>query len=137
MAALEFEGVEIDHCVVCHGSWLDAGELEQILDLAGITTREAARTLERVADGRRSRRRCPRCPRRLREIDPGNEWELLLDRCPQCRGLWLDRGEMQSLMLSASSAAAEKDDAAVEVARFFTELYRAEVRKAKTEGDRE
>jgi Zn-finger nucleic acid-binding protein len=131
MAAFELEGVEIDHCVECHGTWLDAGELEQILALAGITTHEVLRTLERVADGRRSTRHCPRCPRDLREIDLGGARELRLDRCPQCRGVWLDRGEMESLIRSGSSGAPTEDVAAVEVARFFAELYRAELDRAE------
>ena len=28
---VELHGVSIDNCATCHGSWLDAGELEQML----------------------------------------------------------------------------------------------------------
>ncbi len=28
--AIQFRGVEIDQCFNCHGSWLDAGELEKL-----------------------------------------------------------------------------------------------------------
>jgi Zn-finger nucleic acid-binding protein len=124
MAAFELEGVEIDHCIACHGTWLDEGELEQILTLAGITTADRLEELERSGDGRAGRRRCPRCPRKLREVAAGVEQELLLDRCPQCRGLWLDRGEMETLIRAEGAGA---DEAAGEVARFFGELYRAEL----------
>ena len=32
MITLELEDVEIDHCLDCGGIWLDAGELELLLD---------------------------------------------------------------------------------------------------------
>ena len=35
MVAFELEGVEIDRCVGCEGTWLDAGELEVIAETAG------------------------------------------------------------------------------------------------------
>jgi Zn-finger nucleic acid-binding protein len=127
MAAFELEGVEIDHCIACRGTWLDEGELEQILTLAGITDAERLEELERAGDGRAGRRRCPRCPRKLREVAASVEQALLLDRCPQCRGLWLDRGEMETLIRSEGPGADGADAVAEEVARFFGELYRAEL----------
>ncbi len=33
MVAFELEGVEIDRCLACEGTWLDAGELELIVEL--------------------------------------------------------------------------------------------------------
>ncbi|MCH2376546.1 MAG: zf-TFIIB domain-containing protein, partial [Planctomycetes bacterium] len=35
LVAFELEGIEIDHCVECKGTWLDAGELQMFLELAG------------------------------------------------------------------------------------------------------
>ena len=35
MVALQLEGVEIDHCLACRGTWLDAGELEQLAEFSG------------------------------------------------------------------------------------------------------
>ena len=31
----ERNGVEIDYCVTCRGIWLDAGELDKIIDRSG------------------------------------------------------------------------------------------------------
>ena len=53
----------------------------------------------------------------MRLDEPGNrQGELLLDRCPQCRGLWLDRGEMETLIRSEGPGANAADAAAGEVA---------------------
>jgi len=128
LIALELEGVEIDHCVSCQGTWLDAGELEQIAEQAGAPSDELGRAADVSGEGRRSRRRCPRCPTRMREISVGEDPPVLIDRCPYGHGLWFDRGEM----FAAIRAYAGDDGASV--ARFFAELYRTEIEES-TEGE--
>lgn len=39
--------------------------------------------------------RCPACGSRLVEVDRS---EVHIDACPQCRGVWLDRGELDRLL---------------------------------------
>jgi len=34
------DGIEVDHCPRCRGLWLDRGELEKLLDLAGARSPE-------------------------------------------------------------------------------------------------
>ena len=121
MVAFELEGVEIDHCVACRGTWLDAGELEMITELAGAASGELGRVLAGARHARRTRLRCPRCPRRLREITLGDGASIVLDRCPRGHGLWLDQGEMAAVIRSFASG----EEGAV--ARFFAELYRSEL----------
>lgn len=121
LVAFQLEGVEIDHCVDCGGTWLDPGELELITVLAGVSPGDMADVTWLPHDGRRTRRRCPRCPSRLREVRFGEETQILLDRCPQGHGLWFDRGEMAAVI---RSFAAEQEGA---VAEFFGELYHSEI----------
>lgn len=120
MVAYELEGVEIDHCLSCLGTWLDAGELESITESAGVPSGTLARSLARHRGGRRTARRCPRCPRRLREFTLGEARPVLIDRCPWGHGLWFDQGEMREVI--RSFAGGEEG----EVARFFADLYRSE-----------
>ena len=48
---------------------------------------------------------CPRCERTtLEELDRDG---LTIDRCPQCRGVWLDRGELEKLIARAGQEVAE------------------------------
>ena len=39
--------------------------------------------------------RCPACDTRLVEIERS---EVLIDACPECRGVWLDRGELDRIL---------------------------------------
>ena len=38
---------------------------------------------------------CPSCSARLVEIDRS---EITIDACPACRGVWLDRGELDRIL---------------------------------------
>ena len=44
---------------------------------------------------RQERLPCPNCGTPLVEIDRS---EILIDACPKCRGVWLDRGELDRLL---------------------------------------
>lgn len=39
--------------------------------------------------------RCPSCATRLVELERS---EVLIDACPECRGVWLDRGELDRIL---------------------------------------
>lgn len=130
LVAFELEGIELDHCVSCGGTWLDPGELEQIALLAEGTERGA---FAKRVEGRRgvsgkSTRRCPRCGKGLEGlmVEHGDR-ELKLDRCPRGDGLWLDRGELQTLLGGPGSPAEGP------VSRFLCELFQFELNR-RTKG---
>jgi Zn-finger nucleic acid-binding protein len=98
MITLELADVEIDHCVGCGGIWLDAGELELLMD-----DRQKAKDL--LASFRESPpqaeapRKCPICDKRMGKIVVGKtEPVLLIDKCRRGDGLWFDRGELQDIL---------------------------------------
>jgi Zn-finger nucleic acid-binding protein len=39
--------------------------------------------------------RCPNCESRLVELERS---DVLVDACPECRGVWLDRGELDRIL---------------------------------------
>lgn len=121
MIALELEGIEIDHCLDCGGTWLDAGEIEAISERAGGDPGRLARAIDTATAGPRGARRCPRCRRKMRTIHPAEPAGLELDRCPLHHGLWFDRGEMKTLITAFSDG---EGDA---VSRFFADLYATEL----------
>jgi Zn-finger nucleic acid-binding protein len=45
---------------------------------------------------------CPRCETTLAEIDRDG---ITIDRCERCRGIWLDRGELEKLLARAPESA--------------------------------
>jgi Zn-finger nucleic acid-binding protein len=128
MVSYWFEGVEIDRCLECGGTWLDAGELELLVELAGYDPRELVAKLCAATRLRRGERRCPRCPRRLEVIEVGDDEKIEIDRCPIEHGLWLDRNEMEAVIATSIEA-----DAGA-VARYFAELYRSDL-QSSTKGE--
>lgn len=117
MVAFELDGVEIDRCVACHGTWLDNGELQLIAGQAGVEQGGLTRALVQAKGVRGGRRRCPRCQRRLDAVDVGEASPLAIDRCPGGCGLWFDDGEMQQFI----SRFNEGEPGAV--ARFFADWF--------------
>ena len=45
---------------------------------------------------------CPNCQSNMQTLNRSN---VEFDMCPTCRGVWLDRGELEKLMGSASASA--------------------------------
>ena len=130
LVVLELRGVEIDHCLECSGTWLDAGELEAIAERAGADAGSVTKALHAArASEKRSERRCPRCAKRLETATVGSESPVEIDRCPKGHGLWLDRGEMLSLVEASSH---EGEEGAI--AAFFADFLRYEV-QTKAQGE--
>ena len=52
---------------------------------------------------------CPRCEQdTLVELDRHG---ITIDRCEKCRGIWLDRGELEKLVAREGGKADDRDDA--------------------------
>ncbi|AQT69329.1 Aldose 1-epimerase precursor [Anaerohalosphaera lusitana] len=101
MITLELDEVEIDYCGECSGIWLDAGELEMLLDDGG----KAKKLLDSFSQAKKVKekhRRCPICLKKMLKIFVGDEAEgkgrLLIDKCPAGHGLWFDRGELRDII---------------------------------------
>ena len=97
MITLELEDVEIDHCLDCGGIWLDAGELELLLDEAD----KAKSLLDSFSVDSKSaeaKRKCPICDKKMHKIIVGDSRPpLLIDKCRKGDGLWFDKGELHGI----------------------------------------
>jgi Zn-finger nucleic acid-binding protein len=120
MVVFELDGVEIDRCLRCGGTWLDAGEIEQLARLQGGAPDQLRAAIERAGAGTTGRRRCVRCRARMRVVTVE---KIEIDRCPRGHGLWFDRNEMETLIASFQGG----DGGAV--ARFLGELRPGNDRK--------
>jgi Zn-finger nucleic acid-binding protein len=89
--------IEVDNCPACGGLWLDHGEIERL-------SRKMASELDRlrrVLGGRSGppgvpsdvQGSCPACQGEVKEVALGN---IRIDFCTRCRGLFLDRGEIDA-----------------------------------------
>jgi Zn-finger nucleic acid-binding protein len=95
--ALLVEGLFVDRCRGCHGTWLDEAEIERLLGAgldatapAGPGAAFARAPLDRLAGS------CPSCRIALTAHEvPGHPAHV--EVCPRCRGTWFDRGELELL----------------------------------------
>ena len=139
--AFELEGIEIDHCVNCKGTWLDAGELEMFLELSGQEPGALTQALHNARRGKKGKRRCPRCNRHLRLLhehnDEHNDGEestsVELDECPMGHGLWFDHGKILTFVRNFDTqhdAQGSESSPGEEglVAHFFADLFRHELK---------
>ncbi len=114
------EGVVVDFCPSCKGTWYDHGEL----CFFSQRPRQLKSLLEEpLLSPWPSRIRCPRCQIPLEKGGLGSP-DLLIDRCATCNGLWLDAGERARLDQVASTRLVSSVDRG---ARFSTQsITRAE-----------
>jgi Zn-finger nucleic acid-binding protein len=104
LIVLNLRGIELDFCDRCRGLWLDTGELENLLAMAGEVPDHALLDLlgQSGTLPRGRKHLCPRCDEPLRQIDvkikTGQEDPLIIERCPHGDGLWCDAGELQRLL---------------------------------------
>jgi len=98
MITLELADIEIDHCLHCGGIWLDAGELELLMD----DPRKARSLLDSFQEAPATSemsRRCPICEKKMAKITVGSSQPpLLIDRCRRTDGIWLDKSELQDVL---------------------------------------
>jgi Zn-finger nucleic acid-binding protein len=99
-----YEGVEIDRCPKCQGTWLDEGELQKI-----IATDDVAISPEIISqaitssfagvpeDEGRSVEHCPRCSKPMLAMNYSYSSGVIIDRCPNADGLWLDGIELDKI----------------------------------------
>ena len=86
------EGIEIDVCPICHGVWLDAGELESLAASWATAPREVDRT-------RLSELRCPKCAKRTFAVLETSRGEYAT--CIECRGVFIGGKTMDELAAEA------------------------------------
>jgi Zn-finger nucleic acid-binding protein len=97
--------VQVDGCTECGGRWLDHRELERIEEAAANDYKEQLsrpeylldRSYEVALQRSRSEICCPRCGQPMSKTECHPTSLVLVDLCPGCAGLWLDRGEVQAL----------------------------------------
>jgi len=104
---LDYEGVHLETCDSCHGEWLDAEELKHVIEareqrfskeerqvianttsITGVDCRIADRDLH-----------CPKCDGKTDAINYGGDTGIIIDKCTECGGIWLDKGELEKIQM--------------------------------------
>jgi Zn-finger nucleic acid-binding protein len=97
--------IEVDACPSCGAMWLDSGELEKIEE---VREHDYLEELKRIADyignayemARQQARPdicCPKCGSEMASREYAYCSQVMIDVCPKCAGIWLDKGEIQAL----------------------------------------
>ena len=98
-------GEDDPSCRSCGGMWLDRGELERIEstmerdyseELARLPDM-AGQAYEQAMQSKLPELACPKCDTALEQRQYGYASQIMVDSCPQCGGVWLDKGELQAL----------------------------------------
>ena len=90
--------IELDVCPQCLGTWLDAGELNQLDECEWSNIEQDTKFL--TVDSPSREVKCPKCQIPLQPQIPEDYQAIEVDRCSQCQGFWLDSGEMRTWLLS-------------------------------------
>ena len=98
------EGVEIDACPVCHGIYLEPGELEAIEEAHAAHAEKVPDEEDPVGAAMEQRRQserpgadCPRCGVEMSPHEYAYASQIVVDTCPECGGTWLDAGELERI----------------------------------------
>lgn len=87
MEKLVAENVTLDRCASCSGTWFDHGELRRVAHDREVEALASRIRQVRVASGFA----CPRCAGECIQSFVG---DVEVDTCVGCRGVWLDRREL-------------------------------------------
>lgn len=97
MIVLELEQVEVDYCIGCAGVWLDAGELELLLE----TDEERERLInlfKEAAEVKEKSYNCPICGKQMKKSEIGEKGKVVVDKCRKNHGIWFDKGELKKVV---------------------------------------
>jgi Zn-finger nucleic acid-binding protein len=126
MIVLETNQVEVDHCTRCGGVWLDAEEMDLLLE--GSAGREEIRRRVSTDDGGgEKQRRCPICSKKMEKARVSRQdggAAIRIDRCERGHGTWLDGGELTALVEMSSFPEAHR------IHEFLKSIFGGEARGA-------
>jgi Zn-finger nucleic acid-binding protein len=97
--------IALDQCPRCGGIWCDRWELFPITAAAAqrLDAADQKALWTPVASADAEPFACPRCRARMRPFhDPAVPSDARIERCPNCEGMWLNRGELWRLKQHAA-----------------------------------
>lgn len=100
------DDVEVDLCPSCGGLWLDHGEIERLERAGKAEVDELRKLLAKEGpppEPSDTKDACPSCTTRMKEVTLG---PIHIDVCPSCKGVFLDRGELDQALTTVRDARA-------------------------------
>ena len=97
----KYQYVEFDICMDCRGIWVSGEQFRALavqvatdgqVESSAILSFKARKVLRPGEDN--PVRICPKCTLAMREFNYAYDSNIFLDRCEQCKGIWLDPNEI-------------------------------------------
>ena len=113
----DYEGISIERCRSCSGTWLDNQELGKILaikektfspEFIKSTIKSAFEGLSHAAV-KTEELLCPSCNFALKAVNFHYASGVIIDRCVICDGIWLDKDELEKVQVYFESAESKLD----------------------------
>ena len=107
MHRIDYEGIALETCSRCNGEWLDHDEVGKITKLREVrfdpqlrrAVAEAASIKGIPAKEHERRVVCPKCYTAMNPINYGGGSGIIIDKCPECAGFWLDDKELEGIQM--------------------------------------
>ncbi len=100
-----YEGIAIETCDQCHGEWLDDSELKRIVKRPDVEfSREKRKAFAESINSHRpelgdEKLVCPKCQGETSPRNYGDDTGIIIDRCGDCGGFWLDKQELEAIQM--------------------------------------
>lgn len=107
--------IQVDNCPNCGGTWFDKNELEQIeniVELAIVEIRKIPNKKDQF-----DKLHCPSCNLhpKMSKVEHARDKKVIIDHCPICEGIWLDKGELDAI---------QKDNVVKTIGKVFSLLIK-------------
>jgi Zn-finger nucleic acid-binding protein len=116
-----YEGIKIERCWDCHGAWIPMTRLSAILETRdrkfSAEELEAYRSIHEANSGLVCQASAPiaclECGATMTQTRYPYANEVIMDRCPEGHGIWLDHGELEHIQMAVEE---EEDEVRRKVA---------------------
>ena len=114
---IRYEGVEIETCRQCGGEFLDGGELKAVIDArqqrwepTELEKLKSASIRGEAMEDHEADMPCPACGTLMKPFNYGGDTGIVLDKCGECGGIWLDADEIENVQKVVESWETTLDD---------------------------
>ncbi|HET7625629.1 MAG TPA: zf-TFIIB domain-containing protein [Verrucomicrobiae bacterium] len=106
LSPVEYDGQIVEVCPDCKGEWLHAGELLKLVEHHNeVFTPEEINSLDALNKEIFTAEKddydeldCPLCGDvRMEHFNYGDTSGIILNKCPECGGIWADKNELQKI----------------------------------------
>ena len=102
-----YEGVNINTCESCEGEWLDNREIVDIIKAKEVVFSKdeiekvdgVKKSIEVLVSEPSDPLVCPRCNTPMKRLNYSYSTGVIIDRCSECNGIWLDKDELEHIQI--------------------------------------